>query len=138
MKKTIQETVAAVKNAPGSMYTREDVISLLSNLQAADSITKFDQQMITDLCEVISDEIRDNLKGMDSSDVVDTSSAEFSLSYNEVCLECVDIDTDNIVSEALNNIDDVIVEFFERIEAEAEEMNEEEEDDVVELERANN
>ena len=134
MKKTIEQTVAAVKNAPGSMYTREDVISLLSNLQTTNSITSLDPQIIKDLCDAISDEIRDNLKGMDSSDVVDTSSAEFSLSYNEVCLECVDIDTDNIVSEALNNIDDVIEEFFEKLTEEAEE----EENDVVELERADN
>ena len=137
MKKTIEQTVAAVKNAPGSMYTREDVISLLSNLETTNSITRLDKQTIKDLCDAISDEIKDNLRNMDSSDAVDTSSAEFSLNYNEICLDSVDIDTDNITDAAMEKIDDVIVEFFERIEAEAEEEAEEE-DDVVELERANN
>ena len=128
MKQTIQETVASVQNAPSSIFTKEDVLTLLNNLQAADSITKFDQQMITDLCEVICDQIRDNARNLSTEDVVDTGSAEFELYGNEIQLSSVDIDDRSIAEAVVDGVADAIEEFFEKLVDEVEEEDEEEAD----------
>ena len=128
MKKTIQETVASVQNAPSSIFTKEDVITLLSNLQAADSVTKFDQQMITDLCEAICDHVESTIDGLASDDVVDLGSAEFSLSGNEIELESVELSR-HFSGEVTNGLADVIEDFYKKLTEEA---------DEEELEEANN
>jgi len=121
MKMTIEQTVAAVKNAPGSMYTREDVISLLSRIETttAKGIT-MDRQTTKDLCEAILEAVKDNARNLDSSEVCDLGTAEFSLNYNELSLDSVDIDTDSIAENVVNGIYDVIETFFEELEEEEE------------------
>lgn len=120
MKMTIEQTVAAVKNAPGSMYTREDVISLLSRIETTTTkgIT-MDRQTTKDLCEAILEAVKDNARNLDAGDVCDLGTAEFSLNYNEVQLDSVDIDTDSIAENVVNGIYDVIEEFFENLEEES-------------------
>lgn len=129
MKQTIEQTVAAVQNAPGSMYTREDVISLLSKIETttAKGIT-MDRQTTKDLCEAILDAVKDNAHNLDSGDVCNLSSAEFSLNYNELSLDSVDIDTDSIAENVVSGIYDVIEEFFETLEKENEVEDDNEED----------
>jgi hypothetical protein len=123
---TIQETVASVQNAPGSMYTREDVISLLNKIQVPTASAKIDQQVIKDLFDAIRDEVKDNASNLDSSDVVDSSTAEFSLNYNEVQLDSVDIDTDNIADAVVRGLYDTIEEFFMNLNEEEDENEEDE------------
>lgn len=123
---TIQETVASVQNAPGSMYTREDVISLLNKIQVPTASAKIDQQVIKDLFDAIRDEVKDNASNLDSSDVVDSSTAEFSLNYNEVQLDSVDIDTDNIADAVVRGLYDTIEEFFMNLNEEEDESEEDE------------
>lgn len=122
----IQQAVASVQNAPSSIFTREDVIKLLENIEieAPKGGIQIDRQIIKDLSEAVLDEIKSNARNLDSSEVCDLSSAEFSLSYNEIQLDSVDIDTDSIAENVVNGIYDVIEEFFETLEQE----NEEEED----------
>ena len=126
---TIQETVASVQNAPGSIYTREDVISLLNKIEAPASTGKIDQQVVKDLFDAIKEEIKDNARNLDSSDVVDTSTAEFSLNYNEVQLDSVDIDTDNIADAVVRGLYDTIEEFFINLSDEVEEEGDGEQPD---------
>lgn len=128
MKQTIEQAVASVQNAPGSMYTREDVISLLNRIETTTATgIQMDRQTTKDLCDAILDAIKDNARNLDTSDVCDLSSAEFSLNYNELSLDSVDIDTDSIAENVVSGIYDVIEEFFETLEKE-----EEEEEDAVE------
>ena len=111
--KSIQETVAAVQNAPGSMYTREDVISLLSNLEI-NSAPTLSSDMIKNLIESVKEAISNKLSRLDCSDVIDYDSAEFELSHqNRVELQSVDIDTDKISDELENTIEDAITDFFQ-------------------------
>ena len=128
--KSIQETVASVQNAPSSIFTKEDVISLLNKItipeaseQVATGLTK---DQIEELCKKVVAQVKENADNLDSSDVVDTSSAEFSLSYNEIQLDSVDIDTRNIVDEVVCGIGDVIEEYFEELNKENEEDDSEE------------
>lgn len=127
MKMTIEQTVAAVKNAPGSMYTREDVISLLSKLDVAttsESVGLSAAQM-KGLIEAIVEKVEENCEDL-SSDYVDQSSATFSLNYNEIELDSVDLDTRAIAKDVVDGLEDRITEFFEDFVEEAEEVEEEE------------
>lgn len=114
---SIKEAVASVQNAPGSMYTREDVISLLTKLESAIpppyEYVGLSESQIRNLINNICDQIKDNADDLQSGDVVDLSSAEFELNGNEIELSCVNLDTDAIAGEVLSGIADVIEEFFE-------------------------
>ena len=119
----IQQAVASVQNAFPSIYTKDDVIKLLESIviepseQVASGLTK---SQIEELCKRVVAQVKENADNLDSSDVVDTSTAEFSLSYNEIQLDSVDIDTRNIVDEVVNGIGDVIEEYFDELENESE------------------
>ena len=130
MKQTIEQTVAAVKNAPGSMYTREDVISLLEKIeieQASEAkVGKLTTQQVSDLCKKVIDQINENADNLSTNDVVDLDSAEFELNGNEINLYSVDIDTNQIADSVVDGIGDVIEEFFEELNEEDEELPEEE------------
>ena len=127
--KSIQETVASVQNAPGSIYTREDVISLLNKIsmpepseQVANGLTR---DQIEELCRRVVAQVKENAENLDS-DCIDKDSAEMSMSYNNtVELDSVEFDTDTIARDVVNGIGDVIEEYFE-------ELNKEDEDAYVE------
>jgi hypothetical protein len=123
MKMTIEQTVAAVQNAPGSMYTREDVISLLGRIEAPKS-SSLEQHQIHQLCELICSQIKDNVENLDTQDVCDTDSAEFELNGNEISLSSISIYTRGIRDVVVDGIGDVIEEFFEELENEEEEEQE--------------
>lgn len=123
----IQQAVASVENAFPSIYTKDDVIKLLNSIeiQAPSGIAKIDKQIVKDLTEAIMDEIRDNVENLGCSDVCDLGSAEFELYGNEIQLSSLDIDTEEITSNVVSGISDVIEEFFEKLEEESNNENEE-------------
>jgi hypothetical protein len=114
---TIEQAVASVQNAPGSMYTREDVISLLHRIEVTESVTKIcplTDFQIQSLTEKVISAIRENAESLDS-DCIDKDSAELSFGHGrEVDLDSVGFDTDVVAREVINGVDDVIVEWFER------------------------
>lgn len=116
-KQSIAQTVAAVQNAPGSMYTREDIISLLNRIEAPESkgLTK---AQIAYLINLICDTVSNNASNLDTRDVCDIDSAEFELYRNEISLTSVDVDADKIASTVVVGIDDVIETFFKGLENE--------------------
>ena len=120
---TIAETVASVQNAPGSMYTREDVISLLNQIEMPSASGSLNEKQIRELINKVVETIEDNGRNLDS-DCIDTGSAEFSLNYNEVQLDSVDFDSDAVTSTLTDGLADAIEEFFEELEKEDEEEEE--------------
>ena len=127
MKQTIQEAVASVQNAPGSMYTREDVISLLNRIKVEKGSGPTDRQ-IKDLVERIVETVNDNASSLSTDDVLDTYSAEFELNGNEISLSSVDIDCSKIADEVTDGIESVIEEFFEELNKEDDEEDGEKEE----------
>ena len=114
MTQTIQDAVASVQNAPGSMYTREDVISLLNRLEVQDApkIVPLTDFQIEHLINTVKDAITENAENV-SSDCIDKDSAEFSLNYNNcIELDSVEFDNSNIVDAVTDGIDDVITNWF--------------------------
>lgn len=128
---TLQQAVASVQNAPSSIFTKEDVINLLNGISAPKGGIEINRQIIKDLSNAILDQVRENANNLDSSDVCDLSTAEFSLNYNELSLDSVDIDNDQIADNVVCGIYDTIEEFFETLE------KEEEEEEEAEVEEAN-
>lgn len=114
MKMTIGQAVAAVEIAPGSMYTREDVISLLGKIETKGGGLSQDQ--IASLCELICERVKENADNLDVDDVCDKDSAEFELYGNEVQLSSIDVYTRGIRDAVVEGIGEVVEEFFEQFE----------------------
>jgi hypothetical protein len=107
-----------VENSASSIFSREDVIKLINSIEAGSS-----RKITVDDIERAIDRTISWIEN-NEREVVDLDSAEFELTYNNQ-IECtnVPINVDNI-REALEN------NFMDFGEAE-----EEDEDDIVELER---
>ena len=125
----IQQAVASVENAFPSIYTKDDVIRLLTSIEIEapkESSGKLSQYQIDDLCKRIVAQVRENAENLDS-DCIDKDSAEFSLSYKELELDSVEFDTSEVADTVVDGIGDVIETFFEELEeTEEEEIPEEE------------
>jgi hypothetical protein len=98
-----------------SIYSNNDVISLLENLKITiiDELSKTppSDAIITDerLADFVGSVIHRLDRHLCSSDLVDLSSAEFSIDYgNQISLENIDIDTESITSE----LDDILNDEF--------------------------
>jgi len=117
----IQQAVASVQNAFPSIYTKDDVVKLLESIEIDSSGGGgFTKEQVLILAERLIEEVKENVNNLDS-DCVDKSSAEFSLNYNEIELDSVDIDQSEIRDAVVNGLKDVIETFFEEYEEKEEE-----------------
>ena len=125
----IQQAVASVENAFPSIYTKDDVIKLLNSIEieAPKSGFKVTKEQIDELVENIENRLERNANNLSTEDVVDMSSAEFSIGYgNCIELDSIDINSSDITSEMMSGVEDVIADFFEKVDAINEEETEEE------------
>ena len=84
-----------------SVYTKEDVVKLINLLD--------DTQPKIDIDE-LKQKIRNKIERLSSEDVVDYSSVELSMNYdNRVEVESIEINTDNIIEE----IEEIVDEYFD-------------------------
>jgi len=101
---TPTELIKLVQDAPGSMYTREDVINLLNKVEAPTANATISDEVM----EKIVEEVVDVLEGVHWDDLVQK---EFSCdSYgSDATISCeVTIDIDNVVDDvkrALKELD---------------------------------
>lgn len=96
--RTVSQTIDVVKNSPSSIFTKDDVLNLLNSISTGNSnLTK---DMVDDLMRYISDGIHN----VDSEDVVDKSTAEFSLDGNTIELDSIDVDASYIVDEVEHSV----------------------------------
>jgi hypothetical protein len=102
-------------NAYPSIYSKQDVTSLLEDLRIniIDELSKTppSDAIITDerLADFVGSVVRRLDRHLCSSDLVDVSSAEFSIDYgNQISLDNIDIDTESITSE----LDDILNDEF--------------------------
>ena len=91
-KRTVNETVELVKNSPSSIFTKEDVVNLLSAIGSENGLNR---DMVDRLLELIED----NLRNVDGEDMVDKSTAEFSLDGNQIELDSVEVDSSYVYDE---------------------------------------
>ena len=128
MKEKIESAIANVQTAFPSIFTKEDVVSILEGLHSdldseeeTQSIkaTLFTDDQLSDLIEKVKDAVERKLSRMDTSDLVDTGSAEFEIAYsNTIELTSVEVNVDEITDEINSVIEDQITEYFEELERE--------------------
>ena len=117
MYSNIQQAVASVQNAFPSIYTKDDVIKLLESIQIQESSGKLSNEQIQELTESIQEKVARAVRNFDTGDVVDYSTAEFSIGYsNTLELDSVDVDLNNLNDEIECTIESTVTEFFEGLE----------------------
>jgi hypothetical protein len=113
------QEIIRVNDSFPSVYTKDDVIHLLSTLrtqtlyEAAElkSTSTISEKLFTEFQTKVRDEMEEYLN-MNDHNLVVFDSAEFNLNYNNVVeLERVDINVDDI-SEKL---DDVMLKYIEKV-----------------------
>ena len=110
------DVLNSVESSVSSIFSKEDVINLINSIEEGSSskVTKLD------IARAI-DRTVNWLENERSSNIVDFDSAEFCMQYgNKVELEDIRVDFDFIREALENNFED---------------LGEEEDDDIVELER---
>lgn len=115
----IKEAVTSVENAYPSIFTKDDVIKLLNSIKIESSKPKQaipSKEQIQRLCDIVLQQIKDNIEDLSSDNVCDLSSAEFELNGNEISVSSIDIDTDRIEDDVVYNIETSIVVFFQELE----------------------
>lgn len=86
-----QEAITQVNECISSVFSKEDVIKLIEQINN----TPLDEQLIEDVLKGFNNKIYHI-----EDDIIDYSSAEFSISYdNKLELECVSIDRDLIMDQ---------------------------------------
>ena len=112
---TKQNAIAQVQNSISSIFSKEDVIKLINSVEGGRVISVYDIQRAID--NVVNSFERD------TEDIVDYTSVEFNISYdNRLEVESVGLNLD-FIREALENN---FMDFGELVE---EESNDEERDD---------
>ncbi len=120
---TKQQTIELLEKQMPGFYSAQQVISLISKISEGPS--SLSAGMIEKLVEALNDKIKDDLENTDSDALVDFGSASFELNGNEITLDtidnCIEVDFEDLIRDTITDI----------LEA-----PEEEEGDIVELERA--
>lgn len=110
--------VTKVMDAFPSIYTKDDVVSLLTALRN-DTINEIIQNPVSTITEDMFQDFSagverklDNYLTRTDQDFVDYSSAEFSIEYNnQLVLERVDFDSNTIIEE----LDNILLTEFQNI-----------------------
>ncbi len=76
------------------------------------SQTSLDEDQLEEIADDIYDEIRNTLRHMSTSDIVDTDTAEFSLYDKTIELDSVEIDTDSIADTVIEEVKKVMWDKF--------------------------
>ncbi len=110
----VENTIELVKNSPASLFTKEDVIKLLSEVSdvPADDVDVEvnDRATITeDQMNELIDAVNFELGMMDSDDLVDLDSAKFELNGDVISVTDIDIDTSSVE----NLVEDTIRSWFD-------------------------
>lgn len=123
VKEGIQIAIENVKSAAGNtygakVYTFDQVQMILQDLletaneesegNSPGVITKDD---IDELVEAIEERIDSNINDISDSDIIDEDSLEASISRGRISIESLDVDKDNIISEAQYNMLQTVLEW---------------------------
>ena len=120
--KAIETTISEVKKYAtqpygARLYSWESVIDLLRNLQTDDEDTDtpagLNDEQIESLASYISRKVEDSIQSMDDTDIVDSDSIEMSIYRGNATVESIDVDKNNIVAAATDDIESAIHEWLE-------------------------
>ena len=103
MNKNIQNSIEKVSNSFPSLFSREDVIKLLTDLNSEMEAESPKPQIDKD---VLLTSFRQMLSEKDWDDVVDKNDIELGLSYHhQIEIESVPVNEDFLINEAVNALE---------------------------------
>jgi len=106
-----QQTIELLKQQLPGFYSVEQVINIINDVDTGSS--GLSEEKLTEISESIYDVVEKKMREVDASDVVDFSSAEFSIEYdNRVALDNIDISSDTIAEMVANDVRDYLKDFF--------------------------
>ena len=113
---------SASKNTYGAkVYTFDQVAMILQDIYETaketdeSGIAVLTSEQIGQLVEMIEERIDSNINDMTDSDIVDSDSIEMSISGGRASVDNIDVDKDQIISEAQYGIDDEIYKWADRM-----------------------
>jgi VIT1/CCC1 family predicted Fe2+/Mn2+ transporter len=121
------QTRHQVLNSFPSIFTREDVIHLLCKLE--ESVEAVEKPAATSvitpefknrILQVVKEAIDESAENLESGDIVDLYSAEFSMSNNTVELDSVNINHEDMAREMKREVCYSLNNLFEEIESKEE------------------
>ena len=113
MQKNIQNTIEKVSNSFPSLFSREDVIKLLTDLNAEMQEESPKPQIDKD---VLLTTFRQMLSEKDWEEVVDRDNIELSIGYNNrIQIEDVPIDEDSLIDSVVDSLE-ALLDVLERAE----------------------
>lgn len=110
---TKQQAIEQIKNSFPSIWSREDVLSLVNQIDegTAGSIDK------DKLMDKIHDAIDNAINGMSNDEILDQSECEFSVrNGNEIEIESIGVNTSDIIDEVSKEVAEAIDEYIEELE----------------------
>jgi hypothetical protein len=122
MNEKIETTVKRVQESPSSVFTKEDVLSLIKSLEAPAEAKEVNPEkkdssprevagkMLEELKGRILEKFRDELDDSMESDLVDFDSAEFSLFDRRIELDSIEVNKDAIVETLESVLSDLVID----------------------------
>ena len=109
-----QQTIELLQKQLPSFYSQEQVIAIISDIKEEDNGLGKDQ--IDLLIKVVGDRVISCVEDVSTEDVVDLSSAEFAINYdNKLELESVDLDLGGLCDKVRDAIENSITDYLGRI-----------------------
>jgi hypothetical protein len=106
-----QQTIELLKSQLPSFYSQEQVISTIKGIQEEEKGLGKDQVDL--LIKVVSDRVSSVIEDASTDDVVDLSSAQFEISYdNKLELDSVDLDLDGLCDNLKAAIENSITDYL--------------------------
>ena len=119
-----EQSIKAIKGQPmyaGQFYSPEGVIAIIRDIQSKvvgnETAGEPGQLLITRemrhrLEEMINDQINEAIDGLNSSDVIDSTSIEMSINGSHATIDNVDIDNSILYDEISYNTDGTVTEWM--------------------------
>lgn len=106
-----QQTIELLQKQLPSFYSVEQVIAIISDIKEGD--TRLEKEHIEELIKVVGDRVGEVMDNADNDDVVDLSSAEFDISYdNKLELSSVDLDLGGLCDKVRDAIENSITDYL--------------------------
>ena len=98
---SLQEMIDGVKNSISSVFTKSDVLDILNRIEVKVTEPEFTEHEMEELI----DHVRGGLAYLDSTDIVDTDTAQFGIEDgNTLVVTDIEVDTNYIEDEVEESI----------------------------------
>jgi hypothetical protein len=106
-----QQTIELLESQIAGFFSKEQVIDIVKGIQEEEK--GLDKDQVDLLIKVVSDSVSSVIEDASTDDVVDLSSAQFDISYdNKLELDSVDLDLGGICDKVRDAIENSITDYL--------------------------